>query len=203
MWKIITSGNSWLQTGAPYGKGEFKANRFHANGSQYMDTFNPCLPTTTTGAITSSSSTTAGRNLEGGLTIIPGALTVPPSCITCTNSTPCVFEVLSDPNETKNLLHSDTLPVGLVTKMLAKLASFSVYSPMLMTSAQKACYNCSAHPTGYWLEDRYVTITYLLTYLLTHLLTYLLTHKYIRYVGPQCDRLGDDARVLAGAGPLK
>ena len=114
-----------------------------------------------------------------------------------------MFEVLSDPNETKNLLHSDTLPVGLVTKMLAKLASFAVYSPMLMTSAQKACYNCSAHPTGYWLEDRYVTITYLLTYLLTHLLTYLLTHKYIRYVGPQCDRLGDDARVLAGADLLK
>jgi hypothetical protein len=27
MWKIITAGNAWQQTGAPYGHGEFKANR--------------------------------------------------------------------------------------------------------------------------------------------------------------------------------
>ena len=67
-----------------------------------------------------------------------------PPCLACTNSTPCVFDVIADPLETKNLFGDPALPPGLVTNMSAKLASFAVYSPLKMTDAELGCYNCSA-----------------------------------------------------------
>ena len=72
----------------------------------------------------------------------------------CSNSTPCVFEVLSDPNETRNLVHSPSLPPGLVATMTDKLKSFAVYSPLAMTREQLNCYNCTgevvAKGWGWW-----------------------------------------------------
>ena len=45
MWKLITSGR-WLQSGTFELTGEFLANRFHRNGTQYMDQDNTCSPAT-------------------------------------------------------------------------------------------------------------------------------------------------------------
>ena len=128
MWKLINSGNAWLQPGAPYGRGEFKGNRFTPNGTQFMDPHNPCLP--------NGSASRAIAPYEGSFP--------PPPCVVCTNSTPCVFDVIADPLETKNLFGDPALPPGLVKNMSAKLASFAVYSPLKMTDGELGCYNCSA-----------------------------------------------------------
>ena len=72
-------------------------------------------------------------------------MTVPPSCAVCTNSTPCVFDVLADPRETDNVAGANP---ELVRRLADKLATFN--NPYLLTgpggtltAANLACYNCT------------------------------------------------------------
>ena len=74
-----------------------------------------------------------------------GGMTVPPSCAVCTNSTPCVFDVLADPRETDNVAGANP---ELVRRLADKLATFN--NPYLLTgpggtltAANLACYNCT------------------------------------------------------------
>jgi arylsulfatase B len=121
MWKLITSGR-WETTGSFDYSDEYQANRFHKNGSQYMDPFNACLPNTT------------GTTLRG-------TVGVPASCSVCSNSTPCVFDVLADPLETTNVASANA---SLVALLAAKLAVFNnPYIPSVLTPANLACYNCT------------------------------------------------------------
>jgi hypothetical protein len=111
---------------------EKKANRFYENGTQYMDTSNPCIP----GAI--------------GYTPQFDGLGVPDSCTVCSATDPCLFDVLLDPSEVKNLAKS--LP-DVATKMAAKLATFTPYIPTLSPD-NLGCYTCGqgsdAPPHLFW-----------------------------------------------------
>lgn len=112
---------------------EVLSNRFYENGTQYMDTFNPCLP-------------------KGELRRPAGdeGVGVPPSCPTCSPTEPCLFDVLADPTETKNL--AKQLP-AVLQQMQAKLATFQYYIPSLSPD-NLACYVCgntsSAPPKTWW-----------------------------------------------------
>lgn len=138
MWKLITSGR-WLQSGAFEATGECQGNRFHRNGTQYMDTFNQCAPAPGAGDAATLVSCTNGAGVRHG------ELTVPPSCAVCTNSTPCLFDVLTDPRETDNVAAAHP---ELVRTLATKLADFNI--PYILTGpggtltpANLACYNCS------------------------------------------------------------
>jgi len=114
MYKLITSEN--------------QANRFHENGSQYMDPFNGCLDVPDT----------------AGPAITADRVGVPPSCTVCTPEKPCLFDVLADPTERANL--ATTLPTVAAT-MAAKLATYVPYVPSL-TPANLACYICEPSSTA-------------------------------------------------------
>lgn len=107
---------------------EYKANRFDKNGTQYMDTFNACLP----------------KSQGGGEVHVPvrhGQLTVPPSCTVCSTSAPCLFEVLGDPLEKQNVAADNA---ALVKTMATKLVDFNdPYIPSSLTPSNLACYNCT------------------------------------------------------------
>lgn len=127
----------WYKPGNPMYKlivNEVKANRFMENGTQYMDTMNPCINTT--------SKFHLGTHKQG--------LAVPRSCVTCSPDKPCLFELLSDPSETKNIASDNS---GIVSTMAAKLATFQQYGPAL-TPENLACYTCgntsSAPPKLWW-----------------------------------------------------
>ena len=110
MWKLIID--------------EKKANRFHANGSQYLDTAHPCL--------------NSSRGGNGGYTPTFDGVAVPPSCTVCSVTSPCLFDVRADPSEYNNL--AEAMPT-IVTVMVAKLASYIPYVPD-MTPGNLACYTC-------------------------------------------------------------
>eukprot|EP00750_Incisomonas_marina_P005413 INCI13938.2.p2 GENE.INCI13938.2~~INCI13938.2.p2 ORF type:complete len:227 (-),score=33.37 INCI13938.2:183-863(-) len=118
---------------------EFKSNRFYQNGTQYMDTENPC--------ISSSSGLSAwGANAAVASLDDPG-LRVPPSCTVCSTSSPCLFEVIADPLEKNNL--AAHLP-NVTAMLLQKLSSYVPYVPADLTPEQLACYNCTAAVTSQW-----------------------------------------------------
>lgn len=121
MYKLITS--------------EFLANRFTKNGSQYMDTDLPCL---------SNATSLAGVHARAA-----DGLAVPKSCVVCSPAEPCLFDVLNDPSETKNL--AKVLPAILST-MVTKLATFQFYVPAL-SPANLACYTCGDHPPSRWWQN--------------------------------------------------
>lgn len=126
MWKLVTGGR-WASNNTIDDSGEYKSNRFHRNGTQYMDPFNPCLP--------NELSSVSG-------TVRHGSLTVPPSCVVCSKAAPCVFDVLADPRETSNVARGNP---DLVGQMKAKLATFNdPYIPSQLTPENLACYNCTA-----------------------------------------------------------
>lgn len=128
MWKLITD--------------EHKANRFYPNGTQYMDAFNPCL----------ANGTVAARALEDlraddhsrGEDFNVGE-EVPPSCVVCSAEQPCLYELISDPNETANLA-TTSMPAAtkaVLDLMVAKLLTYVAYVPALNPD-NLVCYNCSA-----------------------------------------------------------
>ena len=101
MWKLITS--------------EFKANRFHANGSQYMDQQNPCVTrrvaeedadaeTSAEAEVSLPSGVDSKVEQEGGFQeprLNPAGLGVPPSCTVCSPTTPCLFDVITGHSKVK------------------------------------------------------------------------------------------------------
>ena len=101
---------------------ESQANRFHRNGSQFMDTDNACL--TSGDAV----STTDALHTS-----------VPPSCTVCSEQQPCVYDVAADPMETTNL--ASRMP-NLTAKLRARLAIYKSYVPSL-SPENLACYNCT------------------------------------------------------------
>ena len=108
MWKLITN--------------ETQGWRFHPNGSEFVDTHNPCLgPELGFNCIDAYG--TFGRQ----------------ACYACSPAHPCLYDVLRDPAETNNL--APTMP-ALVAKMQRKLGTFAAYVPTL-SAAELACYNCS------------------------------------------------------------
>ena len=97
------------------------ANRFHQNGSQFMDQANACLNVSTP----------------------VGGVGVPPSCLVCSPDAPCLFDVLADPTELHNLASS--LP-DVVKTMAAKMATYRPYVPSL-SPEELACYTCGDNNT--------------------------------------------------------
>ena len=93
LWKLITD--------------EYQSNRFHPNGSQYMDSFNPCL--------------NESETKPSGHELLFDAVLVPPSCTVCSEAQPCLFEVRSDPSEQKNF--AKAMP-EMVQHLANKLASY-------------------------------------------------------------------------------
>merc|ERR1712146_523280 len=106
-----------------------------------MDQDNPCVPPSAD-VIRDAFATPVGCTESG---VQHGKLTVPPSCAVCTNSTPCLFDVLADPGETNNVA---TVNPELVQLLAEKLATYN--KPYLLTgagasltAANLACYNCT------------------------------------------------------------
>jgi hypothetical protein len=65
---------------------------------------------------------------------------------------PCLFDVRTDPAETKNLAAGNAT---LVKSLLAKLVSYVPYIPEL-TAANLACYTCGAsldQPPEFWWQS--------------------------------------------------
>ena len=107
-------------------RGALQANRFLKNGTNYPDPFNACLP---------------GETVEAP-TGFPRDEAKPTACAVCSDKSPCLFEVLSDPSETKNLAKAANQTIKLlIEKMATKLKSYKIYLPAL-TPSQLACYNC-------------------------------------------------------------
>ena len=108
---------------------ERRANRFHLNGSQYLDTSLPCVNTTDgpPEPVGNDSST----NVPWGN-----------GCIVCNPENPCLFEVISDPSETTNLAAANP---NIVKTMADKLETFKPYVPTL-TPNNLACYDCGDGP---------------------------------------------------------
>lgn len=125
MWKLI-QGN------------ETRADRFHANGSVYEDPYNLCLPGDVNGSygIQYDCHNSLGQNGGGGRM----------SCIVCSDDRPCLFDVIADPGETKNL--ASILP-EMVTTMKAQLAKYTVYVPPL-SQGNLDCYDCAFNQTEVW-----------------------------------------------------
>ena len=130
MWKLITA--------------EKRSNRFHQNGSQYMDTMLPCLNQSAPGYHSAAKLTATGR---------PGrpadAWSVPNSCLVCSPEHPCLFDVRADPSETVNLAPEMS---ALAAQMAAKLASFVPYVPVL-SAANLACYTCPGERPHLWWQN--------------------------------------------------
>ena len=118
MWKLI-NGN------------ETRADRFLANGTVYEDPHNACLPGDVNGSygIQFDCQNSLGQHGGGGRM----------SCVVCSDEQPCLFDVLADPGETKNL--AKAMP-ALAASMAATLATFVPYVPEL-TPGNLECYNCS------------------------------------------------------------
>ena len=110
-----------------------------------MDTDNQCIANAT--AVDMGSSPVR-HGTEG--------LFVPQSCAVCTNSSPCLFEVVSDPAETKNLAKegADVELQEIIDSLAAKLDFFNdPYIPSALTAANLACYDCAGSDTkgvGKW-----------------------------------------------------
>ena len=117
MWKLI-QGN------------ETQAKRFHANGSTYLDPYNPCLlPIYTTFDCVNSVGQAGGGGQD--------------RCVVCTNDQPCLFDVMNDPQEKVNVAKDPQLAQVLAT-MKAKLATYATpYVPRALTAANLGCYTCS------------------------------------------------------------
>ena len=113
---------------------ESQANRFHRNGSQYMDMENACL---TDGDAASTTAALRARVAE--VAIGDAGLSVPPSCAVCSEQQPCVYDVAADPLETTNL--ASRMP-NLTAKLRAQLATYKAYVPSLSLE-NLACYNCT------------------------------------------------------------
>jgi hypothetical protein len=121
LWPILVSGGgesspgrSWLPTtensllldlrGAGNGSmfklvtAEFKANRFYANGTQYMDTHLPCVGEEARwmGVQHIQSVQRVAPSVVGILEprLNPAGVLVPKSCTVCSATSPCLFDVL-------------------------------------------------------------------------------------------------------------
>jgi hypothetical protein len=119
MWKLI-NGN------------ETRADRFHANGSVYEDPFHECLPGDVNGSygIQFDCHNSLGQNGGGGRM----------SCVVCSDDQPCLFDVIADPLETKNI--AKAMP-SLAASMRVTLDTYLPYVPSL-TPGNLDCYNCSS-----------------------------------------------------------
>eukprot|EP00041_Stephanoeca_diplocostata_P027870 m.777542 g.777542 ORF g.777542 m.777542 type:complete len:669 (+) comp23266_c0_seq2:99-2105(+) len=129
MWKLITD--------------EHQANRFYPNGTQYMDTYNPCLPGATPQHAAQPTSTRAPDGGAGGDFNV--GEDVPPSCVVCSAQQPCLYELFSDPTEKINLA-AGTMPAAtkaVLDQMVSRLVSYVAYVPTLSPD-NLLCYNCSA-----------------------------------------------------------
>lgn len=115
---------------------ESQTNRFHPNGSQYMDDRNPCLPKSVSDAVETEAYV---RKRARESAIMDPGLSVPPSCAVCSEASPCLYEVLSDPLETVNIAKQKP---DIVAKLRAQLSTYQPYVPATLTPAQLACYNC-------------------------------------------------------------
>ena len=127
---------------------EFQANRFNPNGTQYMDDANKCLPASSESEQRGAATTTASSSSSAAAVVLadPG-LQVPKSCTVCTNTTPCLFDVVADPEERNNM--AVQLP-SVLAKMQSKLTSYVPYVPAQLTPEQLACYNCSTAASKQW-----------------------------------------------------
>ena len=125
MWKLI-NGN------------ETRADRFHANGSVYEDPFHECLPGHVNGSygLQFDCINSLGQGGGGGRM----------SCVVCSDEQPCLFDVLADPGETKNVAKS--MPT-VAASMKKTLDTFLPYVPAL-TPGNLACYNCSFDANAMW-----------------------------------------------------
>ena len=68
------------------------------------------------------------------------------SCVVCSDDQPCLFDVLADPGETKNLAKE---MAARTASMKATLDTFVPYVPKL-TAQNLLCYNCSVKPSVLW-----------------------------------------------------
>ena len=118
MWKLIVN--------------ETQGWRFHPNGTEYPDPYNPCL------------SPDLGRaynciDAYGSF----GRL----ACYACSPQHPCLYDVLQDPSETNNVAVSNPEVVAQMANMLAQFQR--PYAPPLPATAL-ACFNCSFQPEVLW-----------------------------------------------------
>jgi hypothetical protein len=126
MWKLI-NGN------------ETRADRFHANGSVYDDPFNLCLPgdgVNGSYGVQFDCHNSLGANGGGGRM----------SCVVCSDEQPCLFDVIADPLETKNI--AKAMP-SLAASMKSTLDTYLPYVPTL-TPGNLDCYNCSDGGDKHW-----------------------------------------------------
>lgn len=117
---------------------ETRADRFHANGSVYEDPFNLCLP--------GHGNVTYGMQFDCINALGQGGGGGRVSCVVCSDDRPCLFDVIADPGETKNL--AAEMPT-LAKTMKATLDSYLPYVPAL-TPENLACYNCSFDAKVMW-----------------------------------------------------
>eukprot|EP00038_Savillea_parva_P011469 m.197762 g.197762 ORF g.197762 m.197762 type:complete len:512 (+) comp20214_c0_seq1:161-1696(+) len=66
------------------------------------------------------------------------------TCLVCSNSTPCLFDVVADPGEYRNLAAIET---DIVQQMTTQLETYSAYVTCQMTPEELEPYNCSS-PSG-------------------------------------------------------
>lgn len=122
MWKLIT-----LET---------QTVRFLANGTTIEDTHNPCLSPTTVFDCVDSLDEHGGGGRD--------------SCHVCTPASPCLYDVATDPGETRNVAASHP---ALVRQMATELARYQspIVLKMALTPANLACYDCaSPRVPGFW-----------------------------------------------------
>jgi hypothetical protein len=67
------------------------------------------------------------------------SITAGGGCSVCTAAEPCLFDVVADPSETKDLAKANP---EIVAKMQAKLRNFTAYIGYKMSAAQYAPYEC-------------------------------------------------------------
>jgi hypothetical protein len=117
---------------------ETRADRFYPNGSVYEDPFHECLPGDVNGSYGIHFDCINSLGIGGG----GGRM----SCVVCSDDQPCLFDVIADPGETKNL--AKAMPT-LAASMKETLDTYLPYVPQL-SPGNLDCYNCSFNATAMW-----------------------------------------------------
>lgn len=69
------------------------------------------------------------------------------ACNVCTEKDPCLFDLIADPSERRNIAAANT---EIVKRMSSQLATYSAYTDQSMNATQLANYDCVTDIRPWW-----------------------------------------------------